>query len=102
MSAGQWKLNAPPRHPFCVAPGDGARRSLADAAFVARSVAAMRDQPDAEQKLRKAMADTLQGIRDIDRVYGTEPDGWATATRERLRLAHFTAETILRGLSRAE
>ena len=89
------------RHPYYVAPGDWARRSLVDEGFVARSVAAMRDLPDAERQLRVAMADTLQGIRDIDRVYGTEPNEWATVTRERLWLEHFTTEIILRRLELA-
>jgi hypothetical protein len=97
MNATQPELSAS-RHPFYVAPGDWARRSLVDEGFVARSVAAMRDLPDAEKQLREALADTLQGIRDIDRVYGTEPNEWATATRERLWLEHFTAEAIMRHL----
>ena len=103
MNAAQPELSAAPwaRHPFYVRPGDWARRGLVDTEFVARSVAAMRDMPDAERQLRDAMADTLQGIRDIDRVYGTEPNKWATTTRERLWLEHFTAETILRRLKSA-
>jgi hypothetical protein len=47
------------------------------------------------------MAETLESIRAIDRVYGTEPNEWATVTRERLWLEHFTAETILRELKSA-
>jgi hypothetical protein len=101
MNATQPELSAS-RHPFHVAPGDWARRGLVDERFVARSVTAMRDLPDAEQQLHEAMAETLESIRDIDRVYGTEPNEWATATRERLWLEHFTAESILRGLSRAQ
>lgn len=97
MSAEQLKFPSAPRtgHPFHVPPGDWARRGLVDAAFVARSVEAMRDVPDAERQLREAMMETLESIRAIDRVYGDEPNGWATATRERLWLEHFTAETIL-------
>ena len=103
MSAAQSELSTPPpRGPFHVSPGDWARPGLVDAAFVARSVAAMRDLPDAERQLREAMAETLESIRAIDRVYGSEPNEWATATRERLWLEHFTAESILRGLSRAQ
>ena len=103
MSASRMELSRPsPRHPFYVAPGDWARRSLVDKEFVARSVASMRDMPDAERELQAAMAQTLQGIHDIDRVYGTEPNEWATATRERLWLEHFTAESILGALSRAQ
>lgn len=86
------------RHPFYVAPGDWARRSLVDEGFVARYVAAMRDLPEAERRLREAMADTLQSIGDIDRVYGAGPNEWATAARERLWLEHFTVETMLRRL----
>ena len=93
---------ASPRHPFHVAPGDWARRGLVDAAFVARSVAAMREMPDAEKQLRAEMEDRLQSIRDIDRVYGNELNEWATTTRERLWLEHFTAESILRTLSAAK
>ena len=103
MKATQPELSPPQtRHPFHVAPGDWARRGLVDAAFVARSVAAMRDMPDAERQLREAMAETLQSLRDIDRVYGVEPNEWATTTRERLWLEHFTAESSLRALSRAQ
>ncbi len=99
MSAIQPELSVPPsRGPFHVPPGDWARRGLVDAAFVARSVAAMRDTPDAEGQLREAMAETLESIGAIDLVYGTEPNEWATTTRERLWLEHFTAETILRRL----
>jgi len=100
MTAEQLQFASPPRprHPFYVAPGDWARRGLVDAGFLARSVAAMRDLPDAEQQLREAMTETLESIRAIDRVYGTEPNEWATATRERLWLEHFTAEEILRHL----
>lgn len=96
MKASQPELTTPThrRHPFYVAPGDWARRSLVNEEFVARSVAAMRDMPEAEQRLREAMAETLQSIRDIDRVYGTDPNKWATTTRERLWLEHFTAEAI--------
>ena len=97
MKAAQLKLPTF-RDPFYVPPGKWANRSLVDAAFVARSVAVMRDMPDAEQRLRAAMEGSLQSIRDIDRVYGTEPNEWATATRERLWLEHFTTETILRQL----
>jgi hypothetical protein len=103
-AAAQPELSAPPplRDPFHVPPGDWAKRSLVDAAFVARSVAAMRDLPDAERQLRERMAETLESIRAIDRVYGTEPNGWATATRERLWLEYFTVESILRALSQAK
>ena len=103
MSAAQPELSAAPltRHPYHVPPGDWARRGLVDAAFVARSVAAMRDLPDAERQLRGAMAETMESIRAIDLVYGTEPNAWATTTRERLWLEHFTAETIWRHLKSA-
>ena len=103
MSTAQMELPRPsPRHPFYVVPGDWARRGLVDAAFVARSVAAMREMPDAEKQLRQALAETLQSIRDIDRVYGSEPNEWATATRERLWLEYFTADMIRRDLSAAK
>ena len=99
MIAAQPELSATtPRDPFYVPPGDWARPGLVDAGFVARSVAVMRDQPDAERRLREAMAETLESIRAIDLVYGHEPNEWATATRERLWLEHFTAETILHRL----
>jgi hypothetical protein len=102
MSAAQPELSATtPRDPFYVPPGDWARRGLVDTAFVARSVAAMRDMPDAERQLREAMAERLESIRAIDLVYGNEPNEWATATRERLWLEHFTAETILGRLKSA-
>ena len=97
MSALQPELAAPPpRDPFYVAPGDWARRGLVDTAFVERSVAALREQPDAADKLRAASERCLDGIGDIDRVYGMEPNAWATTTRERLWLEHFTVEAILR------
>jgi hypothetical protein len=88
-----------PGDPDYKPPRDWARPGLVDAEFVARSVAAMRDLPDAEQRLREGMAQSLQGIRDIDLVYGTEPNERATADRERLWLEHFTAEAILRRLT---
>ena len=91
----------PPRDPFDVPRSDSARPRLVDAKFVARSVAVMRDMPDAERQLRKDMAERLESIRAIDLVYGNEPNEWATATRERLWLEHFTAEAILRCLKSA-
>jgi hypothetical protein len=48
--------------------------------------------------LTKSMEESLNGIRDIDRVYGFEPNEWAAATRERLWMEHCTAEEILRRL----
>jgi len=90
---------SPPRGPFYVPPCDWARPGLVDAAFVGRSVAVMRDLPDAEQQLQVSMAEKLEGIRAIDLVYGKELNEWATATRERLWLEHFTAEAILRQLN---
>ena len=86
------------RNPLYVAPGDWAWRGLVDAAFVARPVAAMREIPDAAKQLCQDMEDRLGSIRDIDRVYGTKPNEWATATRERRWLEYFTADTILRRL----
>jgi hypothetical protein len=91
----------PPRGPFHVPPGDWARPGLVDAAFVRRSVAVMRDSPNAERELREAMAGKLESIRAIDLVYGNEPNEWAAATRERLWLEFFTAETILNRLKSA-
>jgi hypothetical protein len=90
------------RGPFHVPPGDWARRGLVDAAFVARSVTALRGAPGAERQMSEAMAEKLESIRAIDRVYGTEPNEWATATRERLWLEHYTAEAILRELKSAK
>lgn len=102
MSGLQPKLSTPLTcGPFLVPPGDWARPGLVDAGFVARSAAAMRGLPDAQEQLRKAMEEKLESIRAIDRVYGTEPNEWATATRERLWLEHFTAEAILRRLNSA-
>ena len=98
----QPELSAPPtRDPFYVAPGDWARRGLVDAAFVERSVAVMRDMPDAERRLREDMEAKLESIRAIYLVYDNEPNEWATATRERLWLEYFTAETILNRLKSA-
>ncbi len=91
----------PPRGPFHVPPGDWARPGLVDAAFVARSVAAMRGLPDAERQLRGAMTERLESIRAIDLVYGDMPNEWAAATRERLWLEYFTTETILNRLKSA-
>jgi len=79
-------------------PRDWARPGLVDSGFVERSVAVMRDMPDAEQQLRRLMAECEKSIRDIDLVYGTEPNEWAAATRERLWLEFFTTEAILRRL----
>ena len=58
----------------------------------------MRDMPDAEQRLRATIAGKLESIREIDLVYGNEPNEWAAAKRERLWLEHFTAENILNRL----
>ncbi len=69
-----------------------------DKGFVDRSVAVMRAMPDAERRLSQSTEESLKSIGDIDRVYGTEPNEWATATRERLWMEHFTAEAILRRL----
>jgi hypothetical protein len=100
--AAQPELSAPPpRGPFFVPPGDWARPGLVDAAFVARSVAVMRDLPDAERQLQASMAEKLESIRAIDLAYGNELNEWATATRERLWLEHFTAEAILHRLKSA-
>ena len=101
-NAAQPELFAPPaRGPFHVPPGDWARPGLVDVAFVGRSVPVMREWPDAERELREAMARKLESIRGIDLVYGNEPNDWATATRERLWLEYFTAETILNRLKSA-
>jgi hypothetical protein len=89
---------APLRDPFYVAPGDWARRGLADAGFVERSVAVMRDMPGAERQLREAMEEALENVRAIDLFYGTEPNEWAATTRERLWLEYYTAGAILRRL----
>ncbi|HEY9173477.1 MAG TPA: hypothetical protein VI136_14415, partial [Verrucomicrobiae bacterium] len=83
---------------FHIPSGDWARRGLVDRAFVERSVAAMRAQPGAERELRQAMAETLDSVRDLDRFYGCKPNAWATATRERLWMEHFTVEAILQEL----
>ncbi len=100
MSTTQPELSAAPLllGPFHVPPGDWARRGLVDKAFVARSVAAMRARPDAERQLHAALERTLESIRAIDLACGSELNEWATTTRERLWLEHFTAEEILRRL----
>lgn len=87
------------RDPFDVPPGDFARPGLVDLGFVERSVAAMRDQPGAERELRQAMAECLEDVRNLDRVYGSELNEWAATTRERLWMKHFTAAAILRRLA---
>ena len=104
MSATQTELSASPlsRGSFHVPPGEWARRGLVDAAFVARSVAVLRDRSDAEQQLRAAMERTLGRIRAIDLACGDEMNEWATTARERLWLEHFTAEEILRRLKSAK
>ena len=103
MSAPQLELSSPlTRGPFDVSPGDWARPGLVDAAFVARSIAAMRQSPDAEERLHAGMAECLESIRAIDRVYSDELNEWAGTTRERLWLEYFTAESIRRGLSLAK
>jgi len=103
MSAPQLELSSPPkRGPFDVPPGDWARPGLVDAAFEARSIAAMRQLPDAEERLRAGMEECLESIRAIDRVFGDEPNEWAGTTRERLWMEYFTAQSIRRGLSLAK
>jgi hypothetical protein len=86
------------RPPPCEPKRDWARPGLVDAGFVERSVAAMRDMPDAEQRLRRFMEETERSIREIDLVYGTEPNEWAAANRERLWLEFFTTQAILHRL----
>ena len=93
------QLELPARGPFLVPPGDFARPGLVDAGFVERSVAAMRELPDAEQQLRAGMAERLETIRAIDLVYREELNPWAATTRERLWLEYFTAQTILSQLN---
>ena len=51
------QLELAARDPFRVPTGDFARPGLVDAGFVQRSVEAMRDMPDAEKRLRKAIKD---------------------------------------------
>jgi hypothetical protein len=95
------QLELAARDPFLVPAGDFARPGLVDAGFVQRSVEAMRDMPDAEKRLRKAIKDRLAGIERIDLVYGVEPNEWAVATRERLWLEYFTTEAILNRMASA-
>ena len=75
-----------------------ARPGLVDRGFVERSVAGMREQPEAERELREDMAARIESIRAIDLVYRDELNPWAAATRERLWQGYFTAEAILRSL----
>jgi hypothetical protein len=101
-------VRAPAEHgPFHVPPGDFARPGLVDRAFVERSVAAFRKDPNArytwrkltaEDSLREDMAERLESIRAIDRLYGDELNEWAATTIEQLWLEYFTAEAILREL----
>ena len=92
------QLLLPVRDCFNVPPGDFARPGLVDAGFVERSLTAMCDMPDAEEQLRRGMAERLECIRDIDLVYQDDLNQWAATTRERLWLEYFTAETILNRL----
>jgi hypothetical protein len=87
-----------PGHSHHVPRRDWARPGLVDKGFVERSVVAMREMPDAECQLRQAILESMESIKAIDLVYGTAPNEWATATRERLWLRFFTAEAILRRL----
>ena len=89
------QMELPARSYFSVPPGDFARPGLVDAGFVERSLAAMRDMPDAEQQLREDMAERIATIRAIDLVYRDGLNQWAATTRERLWQEYFTAETIL-------
>ena len=100
MNSPQMSLfSARPGGPFSVPPGDFARPGLVDRGFVERSVEAMRAMPDAERQLRADMAERVDSIRAIDLVYRDESNEWAAATRERLWLEYFTADTILRRLT---
>lgn len=80
--------------------GNWSRRGLVDRGLVERSVAVMRDKPDSQAKLRKAMAEAMESISQIDLACNYEPNEWATATRERLWLEYFTAEMILERLQK--
>ena len=84
--------------PFSVPAGDFARPGLVDRGFVERSVAAMRDLPDAEHELRDGMAERIRSIAGIDLIYRDELNEWAAWTRERLWQEYFTADEILRRL----
>ncbi len=100
MNPSQMSLfSARPGGPFSIPPGDFARPGLVDQQFVERSVAAMRDLPDAEPQLRTHMAERLESIEAIDLVYRGELNEWAAVTRERLWLQYFTADTILSRLT---
>lgn len=99
MNSRQMNLfSARPGGPFSVPPGDFARPGLVDQGFVERSVAAMRDLPDAEGRLRADIAERIESIRAIDLVYRGELNDWAASTRERLWQEYFTADAILRRL----
>ncbi len=87
---------------------DFARPGLVDRASVQRSVAEFRKDPEArytwrkltaEEFLREGMAQRLENIGAIDRVYGDALNEWAATTRERLWLEHLTAEAILKELT---
>jgi hypothetical protein len=82
--------------PLCPPRGDFARPGLVDRGFVERSVAVMRDMPDAQGQLRKGIAERMESIRAIDLVYGDELNEWAASTRELLWQEIFTADAILR------
>lgn len=100
MNSSQMSLfSARPGGPFSVPPGDFARPGLVDRGFVERSVAAMREKPDAERQLRSAMTERFESIRAIDLVCRDELNEWDATTRERLWLEIFTADAILRRLT---
>ena len=87
---------------------DFASPGLVDRAFVARSVTEFRQNPDArytwrkltaQEWLREGMAERLESIRAINRVYGDELNEWASGTRELLWQEYATAEVILKELT---
>jgi hypothetical protein len=114
MDLFQRSLPAPvagPREgPFSVPPGDFARPGLVDLAFVERSVAAFRTQPEARYGLRRLraapslredMAEIKDSLDALYRVYRDEFNAWAAETREHLWMEYFTADAILRRLEDA-
>ena len=100
MNAAQLQLgDVHPGGPLSVPPGDFARPGLVDHGLVDRSVAAMREQPDAEDQLRRGMAQRLESLDSIYRGYPDELNEWAIATRDRLWMEYFTADAIFRRLT---
>src|SRR5271157_2392511 len=93
------QMQLPVRGPFDVPPGDFPRPGLVDAAFVERSAEAIRQKPNVLALLRRFLADKLESIDAIDRLYRGKLNEWAASTRQRLWMEYFTAEAVLKRLT---